>query len=93
MTLRNQHVKPEDFFCLFFFFGDHLNSTGKTVRISVRTFFFVLRSHHISDQTAAFSLPVLDFTEPEIRHIRAGPGPMFGPGAPEISYISASLKN
>ena len=36
MTLRNQHVKPEDLFCL----GDHLNSTGKTVRISVKTFFW-----------------------------------------------------
>ena len=38
MKLRkNQHVKPED---LFFFFGDHLISTRKTVRISGKTFFF-----------------------------------------------------
>ena len=39
MTLRNQHVKPEDLF-----FGDHLIATGRTVRISVKTFFF-WRSH------------------------------------------------
>ena len=39
MTLRNQHVRPEDL-SFFFFFADHLNSTGKTVRISVMTFFF-----------------------------------------------------
>ena len=80
MTLRNEHANPEDFFVVFF--EDHLNSTGKTVRISVKTFFFVLRSHHILDQTAAFSPSVLDFTEPEIRHIRAGPGPTFGPRCP-----------
>ena len=57
MTLRNQHVKPEDLFFLeitkffdrknrsifgedLFFFGDHLISTEKTVRILVKTFFF-----------------------------------------------------
>ena len=63
MTLRNQHVKPEDLF-----FGDHLISTRKTVRISVKTFSF-RRLHHFSDQTATFSPPILDFTKPEIRHI------------------------
>ena len=42
MTLRNQHVKPEDLF--FFFFGDHLISIGNTVRISVKNFFFFWRS-------------------------------------------------
>ena len=31
MTLRNQHGRPED---LFFLFGDHQISTGKTVKIS-----------------------------------------------------------
>ena len=41
MTLRNQHVKPEG---LFFLFGDHLISTGQTVRISVKTFFFQITS-------------------------------------------------
>ena len=64
MTLRNQHVRPED----LFFFGDHLISTGKTVKISVKTFFF-LRPHHNLDKTAAFSLCVLEFTKPEIHHI------------------------
>ena len=43
-------------------------STGKTVRFSVKTFFFC-RSHYFSDQTAAFSPFVLDFTKPEFRHI------------------------
>ena len=57
MTLRNQHVRPED---LFF-------STEKTVRISVKTFFW--RSHHNSEKNAAFSLSVLEFTKPEIRLI------------------------
>ena len=66
MTLRNQHVKPEDL-C----FGVHLISTGKTVRI--------WSSHHFSDQNTAFSPCILDFTKPEIRHICAGPGPTFGP--------------
>ena len=44
MTLRNQHVKPED---LFFFFEEHLISTGKTVRISVKTFFVFFGDHII----------------------------------------------
>ena len=35
MILRNQHVRPEDLL-----FGDHLISTGKIVKISVKTFFF-----------------------------------------------------
>ena len=64
---------PED----LFFFGDHLISTGKTVRISVKIFFF-LRSHRFSDQTAAFSPFILDSTKTENRHIWAGPGPTFG---------------
>ena len=42
MTLRNQHAKPEDFF-----FGEHLISTGKTVRISVKTFFVFFGDHII----------------------------------------------
>ena len=40
MTLRNQHVRPED----PFFFGDHLILIKKNVRISVKTFFYFLRS-------------------------------------------------
>ena len=36
MTLRNQHVQPED----LFLFGNHQISTGKNGRISVKTFFF-----------------------------------------------------
>ena len=39
MTLRNQHVRPEDLF-----FGDHLILTKKNVRISVKTFFSSWRS-------------------------------------------------
>ena len=49
-----------------FFFGVHLISTGKTIRILVKTFFF---GDHNSGKTAAFSPSVLEFTKPEIRHI------------------------
>ena len=42
MKLRNQHVRPEDLF-----FVDHPISSGKTVRISVKTFFFVFGDHII----------------------------------------------
>ena len=58
----------------FFVPGDHLVLTEKTVRISVKAFFF-LRSHHNSDKTAAFFPSVLEITKPELRHIWAGPGP------------------
>ena len=47
----------------------------------MKTFFF-LRSHLFSDQTAAFFPYILGFTEPEIRHIWAGPGPSFGSRQP-----------
>ena len=76
MTLRNQHMKPDDLF-FFFWWSSHLISTGKTVRILVKTFFF--NSHHFSDQTTAFSPSISDFTKSEICHIWAGPGPTFGP--------------
>ena len=59
-------MRPED---LFFLFVDHLFSTSKTVRISVKTFFVFWRSHHNSDKNAAFSSSVLEFTKLEIRHI------------------------
>ena len=49
----------------------------KTATITVKTFVF-WRSHHISDETAAFCPSVLDFTKPKIRHIWAGPGTTFG---------------
>ena len=62
-------------------FGDHLISAGKTVKISEKTF-FVWRSHHFSDQTAAFSPSILDFTKPQFRHVWAGPGPKFGSRRP-----------
>ena len=65
MTLRYQHVKTEDLF-FFFFFGDNLISTRKTVRISVKTFF--LGDHNL-DKTGVFSPSVLGFAKPEIRHI------------------------
>ena len=61
----------------FFFFGDHLNSTGKTVRISVKTFFFSEITSFFEPNYSIFSV-ILDFTKPEIRHIWAGPGPTFG---------------
>ena len=64
MTLRNQHVKPED----LFFFGEHLISTRKIVRILVKTFLFFL-------EITSFFGP----NWPEIRHIWAGPVPTFGP--------------
>ena len=71
MALKNQYMKLEDFFIFWkslvfgrknstnfgedLFFG---RSLGKTLQISVKTFlFFFLRSHHISDQTAAFFRP------------------------------------
>ena len=48
MTLRNQHVQPED----LFYFGDHLISTGKSVRFLMTTFFyffiFIFGDHPIS---------------------------------------------
>ena len=44
MTQKNQHVKTEDLF-LFFFFGVHLTSTGKTVRTSAKTFFLEITSY------------------------------------------------
>ena len=77
MTLRNQHVRPEDLF-----FGDLLILTEKNVRISVKTFCFFWTSHHNLDKTAAISQSVLEFTKPEIRHILAGPGPTFGSRRP-----------
>ena len=53
-----------------------LISTGKTVRISVKTFFFFFLENtnfrpekpFNSDKTAAFSASVLEFTKSEIRH-------------------------
>ena len=56
--------------------------TGKTVKNSVKTFLFFLRSHHFSDQTSAFSSSILDFTKPEFRQIWADPGPMFNSRCP-----------
>ena len=50
-----------------FFFGDHLILTEKTVRISVKTFFW--RSLYNFDKTAGFSASVLEFTKSEICHI------------------------
>ena len=81
-----------------FFFGDHQISSGNTVKISVKTFFF-WRSHHNSDKTAAFSPSVLEFTKPKIRHIWAGPGPTFGSRRPwlchhdKTSGISREMQN
>ena len=49
----------------------------KALKISRRPFFF-LRSHHFSNQKAAFFPCVLDFTKPQFRHIWAVPGPTFG---------------
>ena len=77
---RNQHVRPKNIF-----FGDHQISTGNTVKILVKTFFF-WRSHHNSDKTAAFSPSVLEFTKPEIRNICAGPGPTFGSRRPWLCH-------
>ena len=58
------------FFFFFFFFGEHLISTGKTVRISVKTFFcFFRRSHHFSDQTDRKSVI-----------FELAPGPLLVPG-------------
>ena len=84
MTLRNQHVKPND----FFFFGEHLLSTGKTVRISVKTFFvFFWRSHHFLDQTDRKSVI-----------FELAPGPLLVPGGtvaieqkPNFSIINYSF--
>ena len=43
MTLRNQHVRSED---RFFFFGDHLFSNAKTVRILVKTIIIRAKLRH-----------------------------------------------
>ena len=50
--------------------GAHQNDTEKLVCEAVKPFFF-WRSHHFSDQTAAFFpsiLDFLDFTKSDIRH-------------------------
>ena len=44
--------------------------------------FLFWRSHHIWDQTAAFSPSILDFTKPEFHHIWAVPGRTFGSWRP-----------
>ena len=80
---RNDTEKSECEAWRPFFFGNHLFSTEKTVRISVKTFFlFFWRSQHNSDKNAAISSSVLEFTKPEIRHIWAGPVPTFGSRRP-----------
>ena len=63
----------------FFLFWDHLISTAKTVRISVKNFFF-LRSHHFSDQTIAFSPSILDFTNRKFVILELAPGPLLVTG-------------
>ena len=77
MTLRNQHVKPEDLF-----FEDHLISTGKTVRISVKTFFFSLEITSVFGPNYSIFSVYFGLHETEIRHTWAGPGPTFGPRRP-----------
>ena len=86
MTLRNQHVKPEDPF-----FGDHQFRPERPLEFWWRPFFFFWRSHQFSDQAAAFPSSILDFTKPEIRHIWAGPGPLLVPGATAPKRV-ASLR-
>ena len=88
MTLRNQNVRPKN----IFFFGDHLISTGNTVKISVKAFYFYfLKSHHNSDKTAALSPSVLEFTKPEIRNIPAGSGPTFGSRQPWLCHHDKTI--
>ena len=48
----------------------------------MKTLSFFWRSHQFSDQTAAFSPSILDFTQPEFLYVRAGPGPTFGSRRP-----------
>ena len=55
--------------------------------------FFIWRSHHNSDQTAAFFTSILDITKPEIRHIWAGPGPTFGSRRPCFARTVAEMCN
>ena len=66
---------------------------GKTVEIPVKTlFFFFWRSHQFSDQTAAFSPSILDFTLREFRHVGAGPGPTFDSRRPWRPGNTASFE-
>ena len=46
-----------------------------------------------SDQTAAFSPSILDFTQPEFRHVGAGPGPRSALGAPDARATQLLLNN
>ena len=61
MTLRNQHVKPEDLFW-------RLPNFDRKKRWNFGEDLFFWRSHHISDKTEVSSPSVLEFTKPEIRH-------------------------
>ena len=63
------------------FFWRSLISTGKN-RWNFGEDLFFLRWHHFSDQRAAFSPSILDFTKPQFRHIWAGLGPTFGSRRP-----------
>ena len=58
MTLRNQHAKPKD----SFFFGDHLILTEKTVRFSVKIFFFCFGDHLVwTEKTVRISVKTCFF--------------------------------
>ena len=80
MTLRNEHVKPED---LLFFFGDHLISAIKIVRILVKTLFFV---DHIIFRTKLQHFLRLFWTLQNWKSVtfELAPGPLLVPGATVI---------
>ena len=74
-----------------FFLGDHLNLVRKTASIWVKTFFF-WRSLENSEKSVPFSLPVLDYTKPEMRNIWVVPGPTLGapariPQRPTVIWV------
>ena len=64
-----------------FFFGDHLNTTGKTVKISVKTFFFFRRSHLFRTKLQPFLC--LFWTSQNRKSVifELVPGPLSVPGA------------
>ena len=71
-------MRPEDFF-----FGDHLNSTGKTVRISVKTFFFY--GDHVIIRTKLRHFLPLFWSSRNRKSVifELAPGPRSALGAPE----------
>ena len=85
ITLRNWHVKPEGLF-----FGDHLISTEKTVRISVKTFFLFFGDHMISRTKLQHFLRLFWTSQNRNSVIfELASGPLLVPGATAYMYFTS----